>query len=97
MATPDGPEINDWFLAIMKLWEGQNDSAVKISGACSFRLTMEVAFGIPTDHPVESGLMVWLREGLSVLLPISDSTSFTFFASDELCFLGIGRKILLVL
>lgn len=66
MSTPDGPEINDWFLAIMKLWEGQTDNSVKISGACSFRLTMEVAFGIPADHPVESGLMSWLQQGLLV-------------------------------
>jgi hypothetical protein len=72
MAAPEPSDINEWFLSIMKIWEGQNDSALKISGACSFRLAMEIAFGIPTAHPIETGLTGWLKQGLLVVSPISD-------------------------
>jgi hypothetical protein len=62
----EGPELDAWFASMVKLLESSVDDVVKISAACSFRLTVEVVFMMAPTHAFYSILVSWMKRALFV-------------------------------
>ena len=71
----EGPELDTWFASVVKLLESSVDDMVKISAACSFRLTVECVFVMTSTHPFYSLLVAWMKRALFV-----SSTLLVFLA-----------------
>jgi hypothetical protein len=66
MSQMGGPEVEEWFSVSLKLWEASVDITVKISAACSFRLSVETVFRMSHDHPMYDAMVSWMSRALFV-------------------------------
>ena len=76
LQTLEGPQIEEWIAAAIKLWEAPIDTSIKISTAYSFQSMAEMAFRMAPTDEFHEVMVVWMKRTLLVFL---SSTACAWF------------------